>query len=147
MKISGDVVLSYIQGRFFEKSALAFPCIDSVGFTRLFMHTAGRYMDRIGDDIPVCSVIHHCRGCLDHARRLYGSAVTFNPDALFWIGYVYRMWQRRTALSSWEIYKLADPEWLYFKVWSAVPPEPIAAIRRIYRLKGLTPPDLGRNGK
>lgn len=54
------------------------------------------------------------------------------------------MWLIRIDLSSWEIIRMTDPDWMYFEALQALDGTPLAAIMEIYVMRRLTLSDFER---
>lgn len=104
---SFQIQLCETQGDLFELTARE--GIDSDEFVRRFMNSeTAQHLDRPYDHVQwagkgyILEDLEETSGTLSRNRRIY------HPEAMFWMGYVYRYWHFYTGESSAEIYGHVD---------------------------------------
>lgn len=125
--------LAYIQARIFQRSGECF--FDSKTFITRFMRFPARTLDKSDCSLEEAETIG--RRFLDTYSDEEGRTLTFERDALFWLGYLYRIWQARSRIPSRELCEIAAPDWIYDNVYRSLEVPPHDALREICRLKGL----------
>lgn len=99
--------LCNIQGKLFELSCRK--GIDSDAFVRAFMLSdTAAHFDLPYDRTQWCGEEYLLEELEDDSGGLPRAEYIYDPEAMFWMGYLYRYWHFYTNESSKEIYKYAN---------------------------------------
>lgn len=128
-------LLCELQGKIFEQSAGVYGTSSAV-FARRYMNSdyAAR-MDRMGFiDRP--TDVKEAFASLDdqYGKSKYGS-VTYTPDELFWIGYIYRYWAYIFEMSSKAVYRTCNVSEMHSVYYAYHSMDPHAVVERLMEAK------------
>lgn len=133
-----DLELCRLQGSLFEKSPTLCDCSSPI-FIRRFMNS--KLAKRFDDASLLCesSTLRSLAAELDeqYGPSTYGS-VQYDPETLYWMGYLYRYWNIAYGLSSKRIYKIIQAQELAELYYPYHSLDPAQAIERIYEAKGIS---------
>ena len=97
-----------LQGEIFEKSIIYIDC-GSASFIRNFMHSnIAKHIDKgtiMQESISLDKIFK--KYIEEYGNRKYGKA-KYRPQAMYWIGYIYRYWCELYNLSSSSVYKIIN---------------------------------------
>ena len=129
-----------MQGQLFERSREL--CLaSSAVFVRRFMNSrvAARFDE--GSALFEANTVESFMGELEmqYGPSSYGT-VKYNPEALYWMGYLYRYWCSAYNWSSKRVYKVIQARELNTLYYPYHSLEPARAIERICDAKGIALP-------
>lgn len=130
-----DLKACRLQGDIFEKSVIYLDC-GSATFIRNFMNSKiASHIDKgtiMQESISLDKIFNSYKE--EYGDKKYGS-IQFKPQAMFWIGYLYRYWCEMYRISSKSVYKIINGSELNSLYLSYHTFSPEKAIKRIQESK------------
>ena len=129
------------QAEIFERSITFASCGSGVFIRRYMLSDFARRMDKGAtpfESLSTEGAVHEIIS--EYGETEYGKT-KYNPDEMYWMGYIYRYWSYTASMPSKNVYRLIKPselKALYFPYHSL---DPAQAIERIIEAKGLKEED------
>lgn len=138
--------LCRLQGEVFTLSAERTGCGSGIFIRRFMNSSVASRLDRVGTLFEICDAV----GILEEVEIEYGPSdygkEKYNPEALYWMGYLYRYWCYVWEKTSKQVYQIIKPKelrQLYYPYHSL---DPAHAIQRILEARSLNEEDHIRRG-
>ena len=138
--------LCKFQGELFQASLTETNCSSKIFIRRFMLSDLAKRMDSYGFLFEAYDLLD----CFQELQSQFGPSeygrIKFNPEEMYWMGYLYRYWSYLSEKGSKQVYKIIKPDELrklYFPYHSL---DPEVAIERIMEAKGIYEEDQIQRG-